>query len=704
MPNGSPTVSLTMNAIHSHPPPFAFQKQLSKRLLAALRTRPNTNVDITQLEQQFDFHWKSFLFQDPNLSTPFNLHEDPYFSGILHARIVESTDVFLSTLPFLLFSLPGLHPSQTPHLLHSQLSFMRTFISNKLAPVLTATQHPYYELLTLHTALEECAKQTSIQCIDSLKLLLRQQISALYSLREIQACVQTRRSFMHIIFQKGDELDCLATYPPRQLLEFFHSEEACFEELAEFFISGTRRGVSGAAGIEPSGSVKEAGIYYWMRRNRVIFESPRFLQLIASFEFCAALSPLDPSWHGIRVCGPCEVGSSSTDTDTDTAKADGGVKVPMPVLAHACGAEGLWIVSDVSQDTEVDCSLILPRVLHVLKSLVHRKVLQIQHVRCELLMASASRFRIRCKMQESVEAEHWADCEDAASQGQQADSSDYDELADDGPVCFRGGLREKGTVYDDGGGGGGATEDKEDKDEDKEEDKEEDEQDDDDKEDEEDDDEDKDEDDDEDDDDDDDDEPPQPSVTDIPKPKSVSPAHASGILMLKTIHVDIPLCLERDHAIMNHIKFFVDSELAVPLEALYGKFFIRLQAVAERVMTSSSYLKADSVSAASQWVSVVIGKLKAAIPDKLEVYKRTDKWLHSPLKKEVCACLIGRRGDLAEISKHILSILKRMQFERNFSDDWFCSRFAKNRSKKRRFEQKHGEAGSVSSVGLLSRM
>ena len=603
-------------SIHELPPSLTHQDVLSKQLLSILRAMPNRNVSIQYLEQRFGFEWKSFLYQDPTVSTPFNLHDDPFFADMLHVRTVESIEAFLYALPMHLASLPGLHISQSLHMVQAQANYARNVLSSKLVPILCATTQGASNS-SLETTMDECSQMISQNAIESIKSLLRQQVSALRALKDIQTKVQCNRSFTQILFEKGDAFDSLATYPPHQLLGFFKSEDACFEELAEFLISGNRRGISGAAGLEPSGSVKEIGIYIWMKRNPLIFESPAFGQLVASMDACASLSLDDGAWHGIRVC--------------DSSDDDHAVRIPMPPLTHCYGTEDMWIVSDIHQCTGIDCALLCTRVIHVLKTLIRRQVLAVQSVKSDLLMASASRFRLRCKMQRSEQ-----ECQ---IEDEEEDDGPVDELAEQGPVLFD--RREAGS-----------------------------------------------------------------SSTSISQPLSSVPKQVARppktVCRLKTVHVDIPICLERDHAILENIKYFLEQEQAKPLEALHGLFIVKTHEIAERVVSSCAYLNANSTSAASQWISVVCSKLVVRVPDTIELYKRDEKWMHKPLPRPMCACIIGKRRDLDSILEDVSGILRSMQYDRNYSDVWFGSRFSKNRQKKRRFEQKHGETASVSDIAIVS--
>ena len=143
--------SHAMNSVHALPPPLPRQDELSKQLLTLLRSMAYTNVDISHIERRLGFEWKSFLFQDPNVSVPFNLHDDPFFADMIHARTAESVETFLYTLPYTLASLTGLHPSQSIHVANSQINTVRNLLSSKLVPVCTVHSTTPFLHKTAHT-------------------------------------------------------------------------------------------------------------------------------------------------------------------------------------------------------------------------------------------------------------------------------------------------------------------------------------------------------------------------------------------------------------------------------------------------------------------------------------------------------------------------------------------------------------------------
>ena len=386
-----------MTSIKGTPPSIRKQKEVAERVLEYLRGLNRTNVYIGDLESRFDFNWNSFLYQDETQSIPFNLHSDPFYAEIMCSEMAQSIDAFFHALPHYLCSLPGLHPSQNTFLLRQQLQYLTNLLSSCLTPVLCGAKEMTGENV-LETLLDDCEKRTSKVCIDSLKKLFQQQAFALRALRNIHTLVEKDAQFTQMLVQHSDEFNSLTTYPPPALMRMLDRNRCSFHELQEYITSGNRSNVKGASGLEPSGAAREGGLLTWIKHNEHVLMSDEYTQIVQQLESASALHTESDRWHGLRIY-------------TDKLETVGEpFKIRMIQLDHACDVDSLWVASSLTcfsgaQHENIECNLLVTRVVHVIRHLVRSKLMGIKLVRSDWLVAYLSRCQVNCQLSPCMQIE-----------------------------------------------------------------------------------------------------------------------------------------------------------------------------------------------------------------------------------------------------------------------------------------------------------
>ena len=274
-----------MSTVARPPPPIDEQLRIVKKVLSYLKLRKGGNVSVSNLELDCLFLWIPFLYVEGRDSdyesddgssgtVPFHIHADPYFAELWTHQISTSLNAFFHTLPLHLSCLPGLHDSQMPFVLNSQLAQMKYRLTSSLIPVIVGSARNV-SVDSLKETFESLKRELSIESILAMKHLLQQQASALRGLKAVFDCIIKQQSFTHVFFMNTDAFHSLSIYPPAPLLELLQLHGANWEEVAEFLRSGTRHGVRGASALEPNGAAKELGVFIWVRRNQMVFKDSK---------------------------------------------------------------------------------------------------------------------------------------------------------------------------------------------------------------------------------------------------------------------------------------------------------------------------------------------------------------------------------------------------------------------------------------------
>ena len=613
-------------------------------MIAYLHCRIGKNISILEMESNIGFKFQGFLYKEQR--SQFNTHDDPFFAENAFAKLVESLETFFYSLPYELSTLPGLHTSQTTHLLQSQLAFIRRLLSMELIPILMGNS-PDSTSQALEAKLAKCEKDVSTECILNLKHLFTQQADALRALQCIHTCIRDATSFVHLLFRHADDLNALALYPPRDLVKFFADHGAVFEEVAEYMRLGNQNGVRGASGLEPNGSTKELGIGRWVCKHKNIFacHGNEIAKWITVLEELASKPVESVIWHGVEL-------SDALNGSGWGTKLSALSHIHYEKQVYAWNETQLYTASATSKYW-VNCCLLSTRVFFVLRHLVKRRILKPLTLKCEILLASASRWRLQVGIstlpttEESVmETLSVTPTSCPAAVEAETGETEAEEVEVEADTAISQTTQIVGTVAGrdrDGGSGQSA---------------------------------------------------PSTLPTQL------------------TIHqVSIPISLERDHAILEHVKFLLQAAYqqacAGPPERLTGVVVIETKTVVDRILLHSGHLKAGSAPTASQWVSIVFSKLLLHSDPvngtgcECVLYKRGDPWPHAPCARPVSSCLVTHKKSVAGITGHVSELLRKMQFDHTFANYWFSSKSAKSRSKKARYERKNGATASVSEFSLL---
>ena len=617
------------------PPGIDLQNSLSKCMLNYLHCRIGQNISIPEMESSLGFKFRDFLYKEQR--SQFNTHADPFFAENAFAKLVESLETFFYSLPYELSTLPGLHASQTTQLLQTQLAFTRRMLSTEIIPILSGnTSDSSFQ--ALEAKLAECEKDVSIECILNLKHLFKQQSDALRALQCIHACIRDETSFVHLLFRHADDLNALALYPPKGLVAFFAHHEAVFEEVAEYMRLGSQNGVRGASGLEPNGSTKELGIGRWVCKHKNIFacHGSEIAKWTTVLEALASKPVESVGWHGIEL------------SDSLNGSGWGTKLAPLSHMhyekqVYAWNETRLYTVSATSKYW-VNCCLLSTRVFFVLRHLVARRILNPLNLKCEILLASASRWRLQVDIATLPTTEEEAPPDEAETAAVEEETGETEEEEAEVEADFKTQTTQiVGTAAGrdrDGGSG---------------------------------------------------------------------PSAPSTLPMQLAFHqVTIPISLERDHAILEHVNFLLQAAYqqacAGPSERLTGVVVIETKAVVDRILLHSGHLKAGSASTASQWVSIVFSKLLLHSDGDscgCVLYKRGDPWPHAPCARPTASCLVAHKKSVVDIIGNVSELLRKMQFDHTFANSWFSSKSAKSRSKKARYERKNGAAASVSEFSLV---
>lgn len=388
--------------------------RLANRIYSELKARSKTDVHVEEIETMYGFKWTEIDVVPPGApigAAPRRL--DPLFAQHITAAISTSWHTLLFSLPMRLAALPGLADNQSIESLTPGLNHACNYLYITLGPILTgAVPGATHETLMLKA--NECAAELVRLHTEPQRALITRQLSGLLALQRICAAAQSGEPIRELLFQKEELLQSLATQPPHQFIDELERERIPFSELADFLITGPRRGVRGAASLPPSGAVQELAVYKWAQDYGEATLRCLVPVRIALNQLAAA-NDIHNAWHGVMVADrSAPLVNLATQTGGPTAV------VPCTTASHTHCLSNLMLVAIATSNP---VALLVPRLVSVVVQLIEAKHISVRTLKSELLLSLVRRW----DSESTVER----DCISAAQLEPAAEDADHPYPVDD---------------------------------------------------------------------------------------------------------------------------------------------------------------------------------------------------------------------------------------------------------------------------------
>ena len=310
---------------------------------------------------------------------------DPYYSQYISSSIFNSFRTLLFSLPSRLAALPGLVITEDP-----QLNPHMHPRVNHACNVLLNRLSPYLcgakGGVTHQDLLEEarkCLCELSHEHTEAERRNVNTQEAALRVLHRLCVSALAKKPIADILFHNNELLHFLATRPPHQLLAELQRARVPFAELSDFLTCGERIGVRGAAKLPPNGATRELSIQRWAMQHG----NAVIACVPAVFKTLQALSTmgdLEHVWHGVIV-------TDCSSPVVATALQTGGRSAATPCLSveHVFACDNLSFVATAAFEP---VALLIPRLARVVFELVSQGHLSIKRIRADLLMPIVRRW------------------------------------------------------------------------------------------------------------------------------------------------------------------------------------------------------------------------------------------------------------------------------------------------------------------------
>ena len=338
----------------------------ARRLYAHVAERVGTDVDVAELEAQFDFMWSPVPVDEVRSS-------DPYSSRVLEDGVKGSFAGLLAELDRVCATLPGLNPGELG--VDHEVTQARNGMWHRVARAMCDPRCTQEDLERVtHEVYVEVVTAAHARAMHR----LHSQVEGVRALQRLCAAVGEGRDISESLECDMEHLCTVLTAPPPSLAHELTRMGVPLVALRDLLFPSQ-------VAVPMSGAERYANVVWWSQA----YLEPVDAATIVALSDLHLLLAQPPAWRGWDGIGVWRVDSEAVRVATETGGLRAVVACPEAVHTHA-----LRPYAVVATATTTSVALRVPRFARVVLELVLAGLLRPRRVRAECLLSLVQRFEV----------------------------------------------------------------------------------------------------------------------------------------------------------------------------------------------------------------------------------------------------------------------------------------------------------------------
>jgi len=338
----------------------------ARRLYAHVAERVGTDVDVAELEAQFDFMWSPVPMDEVRSS-------DPYSSRVLEDGVKGSFAGLLAELDRVCATLPGLNPGELG--VNHEVTQARNGMWHRVGRALCDPRCTQEDLERVtHEVYVEVVTAAHARAMHR----LHSQVEGMRALQRLCAAVGEGRDISESLECDMEHLCTVLTTPPPSLAHELTRMGVPLVALRDLLFPSQ-------VAVPMSGAERHANVVWWAQ---AYFEPVDAATIVALSDLHLLLAQ-PPAWRGWDGIGVWRVDSEAVRVATETGGLRAVVACPEALHTHA-----LRPYAVVATATTTSVALRVPRFARAVLELVLAGLLRPRRVRAECLLSLVQRFEV----------------------------------------------------------------------------------------------------------------------------------------------------------------------------------------------------------------------------------------------------------------------------------------------------------------------